>query len=51
MPFAKDQRRSVPIKRSTYGFCQNDLGVVLQLPAQPVTTSEAETQKRVAYVG
>jgi hypothetical protein len=25
--------------------------VVLQLPAQPVTTSEAEAQKRVAYVG
>jgi hypothetical protein len=25
--------------------------VVLQLPAQPVTTSEAEARKRVAYVG
>jgi hypothetical protein len=25
--------------------------VVLQLPVQPVTTSEAEAQKRVAYVG
>lgn len=25
--------------------------VVLQLPAQPVTTTDAEAQKRVAYVG
>ena len=32
-------------------LCEGQEATVLQLPAQPVTTAEADEQKRVAYVG
>jgi hypothetical protein len=32
-------------------LCDGQEATVLQLPAQPATTAEAEAQKRVAYVG
>ena len=32
-------------------LCEGQVAIVLQLPAQPVSTVEAETQTRVAYVG
>ena len=32
-------------------LCEGQEAVVLQLPAQPVTASETESQKRVAYAG
>jgi hypothetical protein len=32
-------------------LCEGQAAVVLQLPAQPMTTAEAEAQKRVEYVG
>jgi len=32
-------------------LCEGQSAVVLQLPAQPVTTAEAEAQRRVEYIG
>jgi hypothetical protein len=32
-------------------LCEGQLATVLQLPAQPVTSAEAEEQTRAAYVG
>jgi len=32
-------------------LCEGQEAVVLQLPAQPMTASETESQKRVAYAG
>ena len=32
-------------------LCENQAATVLQLPAQPATTVEADAQKRVTYVG
>jgi hypothetical protein len=32
-------------------LCEGQAATVLQLPAQPVTATEADAQKRVAYVG
>ena len=32
-------------------LCEGQEAVVLQLPAQPMTVSETESQKRVAYAG
>jgi hypothetical protein len=32
-------------------LCDGQAAVVLQLPAEPVTEAEAETQKRVEYIG
>ena len=32
-------------------LCEDQAATVLQLPAQPATTAEAQAQKRVTYVG
>ncbi|HMF22288.1 MAG TPA: hypothetical protein VKG24_09195 [Pseudolabrys sp.] len=32
-------------------LCEGQMATVLQLPAQPTTATEAQTQTRVAYVG
>jgi hypothetical protein len=32
-------------------LCEGQAATVLQLPAQPMTATEAEEQKRVVYVG
>jgi hypothetical protein len=32
-------------------LCEGQAAIVLQLPAQPTTTTEAHAQKRVTYVG
>jgi hypothetical protein len=32
-------------------LCEGQAATVLQLPAQPTTTAEADAQKRVAYAG
>jgi hypothetical protein len=32
-------------------LCEGQVATVLQLPAQPMTTANADAQKRIAYVG